>query len=149
VPDLALFPRRYPTAGSMVSRAGVAQRTSMLAICLGACAVRAGLLRSMIPLVPRLHRIALARAGRGSRDSAMQVQVRGVDAAARRLTRTWTLLAGSDHGPCIPCFPAVALARKLLRGEVSTRGAMPCMGLLDLQEILAVGHGLQLEVVES
>src|SRR5690606_2709935 len=82
-PDLALFPRRYPTAGSMVSRAGVAQRTSMLAICLGACAVRAGLLRSMIPLVPRLHRIALARAGRGSRDSAMQVQVRGVDAAAR------------------------------------------------------------------
>lgn len=149
VPDLALFPRRYPTAGSVVFRAGVAQRTSMLAIWLGACTVRAGLLRSMVPLVPRLHRIALARARRGSRDSAMQVQVCGVDAAARRLTRTWTLLAGSDHGPYIPCFPAVALARKLLRGEVSTRGAMPCMGLLDLQEILAVGHGLQLEVVES
>ena len=29
-------------------------------------------------------------------------------------------------------LPAIALARKLLRGEVCTRGAMPCMGLLTI-----------------
>ena len=72
------------------------------------------------------------------------VTVRGLDAKSQSLSRTWWLLADNDHGPQIPCFPAIALARKLLRGEVSARGAMPCMGLLTVEEILDVGRGLDL-----
>jgi hypothetical protein len=48
--------------------------------------------------------------------------------------------------PQVPCLPAIALARKLLRGEVRVRGAMPCMGLLSVEEILAVGHDLDLKM---
>lgn len=149
VPDLELFPRRYPGVRSVRFRAGVAQASSMLAIWMGARAVRAGLVRSLVPLVPRLHRLALWRARRGSRHSAMCVVVRGRDAASRPLSRTWTLLAADDHGPHIPCFPAIALARKLLRGDIRARGAMPCMGLLDEHEILEEGRGLSLTTMDA
>jgi hypothetical protein len=49
----------------------------------------------------------------------------------------------------VPCFPAIALARKLLRGEIRERGASPCMGLLTVEEILAVGNGLDLRTLEE
>jgi len=74
----------------------------------------------------------------------MRVTVRGLDAQSRSLSKTWWLLAARDHGPNVPCFPAIALARRLLRGEVEVRGAMPCMGLLTVDEILAGGSGLEL-----
>jgi len=75
----------------------------------------------------------------------MHVTLRGLDQESRPISRTWWLLAHNNHGPQVPCFPVIALARKLLRGEVRTRGAMPCMGLLTIDEILAVGRGLDLE----
>ena len=58
-------------------------------------------------------------------------------------------MADNNHGPQVPCFPAIALARKLLRGEVDARGAMPCMGLLTVEEILAVGSGLDLQTMQA
>jgi len=74
----------------------------------------------------------------------MHVTVKGLDAQSRPLSRTWWLLAAKDHGPHVPCFPAIVLARKLLRGQVEVRGAMPCMGLLTVDDILAAGSGLAL-----
>ena len=103
-------------------------------------------MQSLSPHVPRLHRMALAIERFGSKSSAMHVTVRGLDQQSQPLSRTWWLVAGNNHGPQVPCFPAIALARKLLRGEVVARGAMPCVGLLTLDEILAVGNGLDLAV---
>lgn len=111
--------------------------------------VRAGLMKSLLPYVPRLRRAALAIEPFGSKCSGMHVTVQGLDEQSQRISRTWWLLAGSNHGPQVPCFPAIALARKLLRGEVRTRGAMPCMGLLTLDDILAVGSGLDLRTLEE
>ena len=91
--------------------------------------------------------MALAVERFGSKASAMHVTVRGLDKQSQPISRTWWLLADNNHGPHVPCFPAIALARKLLRGEVSARGAMPCMGLLTLEEILAVGGDLELRTV--
>ena len=79
----------------------------------------------------------------------MRVVLHGRDSASRPLSRSWTLMAADDHGPHIPCFPAIALARKLLRGEICARGAMPCMGLLDEREILDEGRGLSLATTEE
>jgi hypothetical protein len=79
----------------------------------------------------------------------MHVTVRGLDRNGRPAEHNWSLVAEQDHGPFTPCFPAIALARKILRNDVTTRGAMPCMGLLTVEEILDVGRGLSLRVVES
>jgi hypothetical protein len=74
----------------------------------------------------------------------MHVTLQGLDAKSQPISRTWYLVAGNNHGPQVPCFPAIALARKLLHGEVRARGAMPCVGLLSVDEILAVGRDLDL-----
>lgn len=144
VPDLELFPLRYPSANTVAFRAGIAMAASMFVTSAASWLVRAGLLASMTPFVPMLHRSALALERFGSKSSGMHVTVQGRDLQSRPISRTWWLLAANNHGPHVPCFPAIALARKLLRGEVETRGAMPCMGLLSVDEILAVGRGLEL-----
>ena len=144
VPDLDLFPQRYAPVRTVVFRAGAGMTIGMLSTWAASWLVRAGLLSSLVSYVPMLHKTALAVERFGSKSSAMHVTVRGLDAQSRSISRTWWLLAGNDHGPQIPCFPAIALARKLLRGEVTVRGAVPCMGLLSVDEILDVGRGLDL-----
>jgi saccharopine dehydrogenase-like NADP-dependent oxidoreductase len=149
VPDLQLFPQRYATLERVTFRAGVGPKYSMLGLWIGSWLVRAGILRTLVPYVPRLHRTALALAPFGSRCSAMHVTIRGLDHNNVARSRSWYLIAENDHGPDIPCFPAIALARKILRGEIHSPGAMPCMGLLTLDEILGVGRDLYLRTEES
>ena len=147
VPDLDLFPERYRPVRTVQFRAGVGPATSMFGLWLASWLVRAGVLPSLKSWVPALHRTASALARFGSKCSAMHVTVRGVGLNGEPAVRNWFLLADQDHGPFIPCFPAIALARKLLRDEVSARGAMPCMGLLTVDDIISVGEGLDLRVV--
>jgi len=144
VPDLELFPLRYAGVRTVTFHAGVGYATTTLATWLLSWLVRAGLIRSLAPWSATLHALATRMARGGTRWSAMHVELRGLDHAGKPLQRDWTLLAGSDHGPQIPCLPAIALARKLLRGEIAARGAMPCLGLLELDEILGAIPGLDL-----
>ncbi|HXS90578.1 MAG TPA: saccharopine dehydrogenase NADP-binding domain-containing protein [Steroidobacteraceae bacterium] len=144
VPDLELFPQRYAPVRTVIFRAGVSMKVGMLATWGASWLVRAGLLSSLVRHVPGLRNTALLLERFGSRASAMHVTLRGLDAESQPISRTWWLLADNDHGPQVPCFAAIALAQKLLRGEVRARGAMPCMGLLTVDEILAVGRGLDL-----
>lgn len=148
VPDLDLFPKRY-SARTVHFHAGTASKFQMAAIWLAAYLIRFRLLRSLDSLVPRMHRIASKLAQRGSKSSAMHVTVKGLDHGNSPLVRTWYLLAQQDHGPFIPTFPSIALTRKLLRGDIAQRGAIPCVGLLSVEEILAVGSGLDLRTFEE
>ena len=113
VPDLELFPQRYAPVRTVVFRAGVAITLGMFSTWGASWLVRAGMMSSLLPHVPRLRNTALAVERFGSRSSAMHVTLRGLDASSQSLARTWWLLADNDHGPQIPCFPAIALARKL------------------------------------
>lgn len=144
VPDLDLFPERYAPVRSVVFRAGIGFAMSTLAVWAASWLVRARLMETLAAHVPIMHRAAGVLEPYGTKWSAMHVTLRGAGLDARPLSRTWLLQAGSDHGPNIPCFPAIALARKLLRGEVTQRGAVPCMGLLSVDEILQAIPGLDL-----
>lgn len=147
VPDLDLFPKRYAPVRSVQFRAGVGPATNMIGLWLASWLVRMGWISSLASWVPVLHRVASALARFGSKCSAMHVTVRGLDLNGEAAMRNWFLLADQDHGPFIPCFPAIALARKMLRDEISVRGALPCMGLLTVNDIISVGDGLDLRVV--
>lgn len=147
VPDLDLFPERYRPVRSVQFRAGVGPAINMMGLWLASWLVRMGLISSLSGWVPALHRTASALARYGSKCSAMHVTVRGIALNGEPAVRNWFLLADQDHGPFIPCFPAIALARKMLRDEISVRGAMPCMGLLTVDDIISVGDGLDLRVV--
>jgi hypothetical protein len=148
VPDLALFPQRYPDVRSFVFRAGVGFGFTTLAVWLLSWCIRAKLLRDLARYSGFLHRTAQRIAPFGSKWSAMRVVLKGEDESKRPQQLTWILVAGNDHGPHIPTFPAIALTRKLIRGEIAARGAMPCMGLLSVEEILAPGQDLDIQVTE-
>jgi hypothetical protein len=144
-----LFPTRYPSAQSIVFRAGVGFASTTIAVWLLSWLVRAGLIRNLASWANALHSLARWIEPLGSKWSAMYVRVHGIDNRHEPLQKTWTLLAGDDHGPNIPCFPAIALTRKLLRNHLAARGATPCMGLLSVDEILNAMPNLNLQVIES
>ena len=59
----------------------------------------------------------------------------------------WHLTADDNHGPEIPCMAAILLVQKLLRGEIATRGAFPCMGFLTLADFEAEFKRWQIRTV--
>ena len=77
----------------------------------------------------------------GSDTGGMHIRLRGTGHDGRAATIDWHLLARRGHGPEIPCIPAIVLARKLAAGNLTARGAMPCMGLMTLADFAeAVAH---------
>ncbi|WP_152224024.1 saccharopine dehydrogenase family protein [Pseudomonas sp. SCB32] len=144
VPDLELFPQRYPGVREVRFSAGLGLRITQLGTWGLSWLVRARLLKNAAALSNGLHRLAVAMQPLGDGRSGMFVQVKGADEAGNALTLCWELIALDDHGPNIPCMAAVALARKLAAGRLDQRGAMPCVGLISVEDYLAELEGLKI-----
>jgi hypothetical protein len=136
VPDLVLFPQRYPGVRSVRFGAGVGLAGVQWAFWLLSWLVRAGLVHDAPALLPLLARGARLLEPLGSGCSAMFVTLRGVDAAGGARERRWELRASDEHGAMIPCMASIAIARKLQRGDLAQAGAVPCVGLVTLSEYL-------------
>ena len=141
VPDLALFPQRYPGLDTVTFHAGFAGAPGHLFVWAAAQLVRLGLLRSLLPLVRPLHAISQWVEPLVSDKGAMFVTLQGTGLDGLPLTLTWQLLAAQNHGPHIPCGASIALANRLASassgGAQLPRGAMPCVGLLTVENYLA------------
>ena len=153
VPDLALFPQRYPGLDTVTFHAGFAGAPGHLFVWAAAQLVRLGLLRSLLPLVRPLHAISQWVEPLVSDKGAMFVTLQGTGLDGLPLTLTWQLLAAQNHGPHIPCGAAIALAHRLA-GAASDdaplpRGAMPCVGLLTVEAYLAALHGYDVTEVPA
>jgi hypothetical protein len=146
VPDLAILPLRHPSVRCVRFGAGVELAVSHWGLWLLSWGVRAGLIGSARDCEVVLARVASRLRRFGSGRSAMFVKIRGRDAHGREVAREWELLAHEGHGVNIPCMAAVRLARKLAKGEVNVRGAMPCVGLLALDEYLDELRDLRITV---
>jgi hypothetical protein len=149
IPDLDLFPARYPGLQEMRFCAGHEIALLHFGTWLLSWGVR-------LRLLPRLDRWgnALLRAsflfdplGSGRSGFHMTIEGRGHDGAAQ-VRREW-LIARSGHGPNIPCMPAILLTRRLAHGEALSPGARPCLDLIDLQEYLAALEGLDIEAIRA
>lgn len=136
VPDLDLFPRRYPELRALRFRAGLELRSLHFGLWLLSWLVRARLLRGLDRRAHLLKSMSEWFPASGSDAGAMHVDLRGVGIDGKRLRVVWQLLAKQGDGPQIPATAAVLLARKLARGQLSARGAMPCIGLFTLQEFI-------------
>lgn len=149
VPDLELLPQRYPGVETVAFHAGLGYASTTLATAMLAWLVRLRLVSSLVPYAGLLHGMASLLEPFGTRWSGMHVHLEGEDKDGRPQARNWFLLAGNNQGPQIPCAPSVALVKKYLRGGLDARGAMPCMGLLGVDEILNAIPGLDLQVIED
>jgi hypothetical protein len=134
VPDLELLPARYPCVQTVLFHAALELGVQHVALW---CA--AGLRRAGVPLpieswAGPLDRVASWLDAFGSERGGMLVSVTGEKVDGGKARIEWHLVAEANHGPEIPCMAAILLARKLSRGEISERGAHPCMGFLTLPD---------------
>jgi saccharopine dehydrogenase-like NADP-dependent oxidoreductase len=135
VPDLALFAPRYAGVQTVEFRAALELKSQHAALWLAAALRRVGLPLNLTRHAGWLNRVSNQLLDRfGSPHGGMQVRVTGTHPNGARGAATWTLIAPGGDGPEIPCMAALLLARQLARGTLTARGAMPCMGLLTLDD---------------
>jgi hypothetical protein len=135
-PDLDLV-QRFPSVRSAIFRAGVELSFLHSGLMMLGVLVRAGLMKSLVSLAEPLRDATMLFSGFGSDCGGMTVDVDGIYADGTRLHVTWTLIAESGDGPKIPTLPALLIVRKLLQGQLAQRGAMACVGVLDLATLEA------------
>ena len=149
VPDLSLIPSRYPSVQTATFHAGFASDIGHLVVWSLSGLVRLGLVRSVVPFASILNRISTWIEPTVSDTGAMFVAMEGQGPDDRLLQKTWNLLAGNNDGPSIPCGAAVALTKKLAEATPFPKGAMPCIGLISVDEYLASLRYLDItEIVE-
>lgn len=136
IPDLQLFPARYPGLRTLEFRAGTELSALHLGLWLLSWPVRWRVVKSLDPLVAPLLRMAKKFDIFGTDRSAFYMTMIGKDSQDERLILRFELTARQGHGLNIPATPAALLARKLASGENLTPGATACVSLLKLEEIL-------------
>jgi hypothetical protein len=149
VPDLALFPARYPTLRNIRFAAGHELKLLHFGTWALSGLVRIGLIPSLTPHAETLLRLAAKfdRFGTGRSGFHMTLTGTGQDGTSRG--RRFYLIARSGHGPNIPCTPAILLAQRLARNEIPQRGAMPCLDLIDLDAYLAALKHLDITAIQD
>ncbi len=142
VPDLALFPQHYRVRERVLFHAGLELSLLHLGLWLLSWPVRWRWLRSLMPATGAIVWCADLLRAFGTDRGGMAVDVAGRLAGGRAIIRRGRRIADAGDGPWVPTLGAVALARGLARGAIPERGACPCVGLLVLDDILAVAQGL-------
>ena len=85
----------------------------------------------------------------GSGRSGFYMILTGTGHDGKPKQRRFMIIARSEHGPYIPCMPAILLARRLAKGEVRQCGASPCVDLIDLDTYLTALEGLDISVIRD
>ena len=134
VPDLELFPKRYPGIHTMEFRASLEIGAQQFALWLAALLRRRGVSLPIERWAKPLGRIASWMNAFGGDLGGMLVSLTGRRPDGSRARIEWHLTADAQDGPEIPCMAAILLARKLAQGGIAQQGAFPCMGFLALPE---------------
>lgn len=149
VPDVELFPARYPGVRTVRFSAGLEVGVFQLSLWLLAGAVRAGVLHRPERLAGLLMAMKRRLRFLGSDSGGLFVVLSGVDRDGTPMQRAIHLIARLNQGPYVPVIASVVLARKLVHGNIAQRGAMPCMGLFTLDEFNAEVANLAITIVSS
>lgn len=147
IPDLTLFPERYPTLRSMRFCAGHELKTLHIGTRMLGVLVRLGVIGSLSNHAGSLLKLAFAFDRFGSGQSGFHMFMSGLGNDGNPLERRFSIVARSGHGPYIPCMPAILLARRLATDKIIRRGAMPCVDLIDLDSYLGALAGLDIEII--
>lgn len=149
VPDLDLFPQRYPTVQRVGFQAGLELAWLHWVMVAMAWWAKMGLIRNWAKYSKGILALSKLTLFLGSDKGGMRVQLRGLDLAGQAQTRVWYLSALAGIGPIIPAIASIILAKKLLLGQISQAGAMPCLGLFTLAEFEAEVTGLPIYFAEA
>lgn len=134
VPDLSILQDYLPNTQTVTFHAALEARWEQLALWGMGWLARFGLVTNWAKLVPLFNYISEKLIRLGSDKGGMSIHFSGIGKDGAPKVVKWFLTACDNHGPEIPCTPAIILARKLAQDEISTRGALPCLGLISLED---------------
>ena len=137
VPDLELLPAYVEGVDTVTFHAALESTLEQITLWNMGWITRAGMIKTWDGFVPMFQKISDRLIGFGSQVGGMHLEVSGSNNDGAPFSLTWNLVARQNHGPEIPCSPALILARKLLADQISTRGAMPCLGMFSLSDLAA------------
>ncbi len=136
IPDLDIFPKRYPNLRTIRFYAGLELPLLHIGLWGLSWLVRLGIISPLNKRAAFLLKISFLFDRFGTDQSAFYMRMNGSDKQGNKKELQFDLTAKSGDGPFIPCMPAILLAKKLAKGEMTETGAMPCVGLISLDEYL-------------
>lgn len=136
VPDLDLFPARYPELRDLEFVAGHEVKLLHIGTWLLSWIVRLGFVKSLSRHAGGLLKLSFLFDPLGSDKSGFHMFLRGIDHDGRPAEIRIFMITRQVHGPNIPCLPAIILARRIAAGTSVPPGAKPCIDLIDLDELL-------------
>ena len=149
IPDLGLFPGRYPSLRTLRFGAGHEIKLLHLGTWLLSWGVRVGILPPLGAYSGRLLNWSFLFDALGSSRSGFHMYLRGKGRDGRERTERFYIIARQGHGPFIPCMPAIILAKRLARGDLTERGAQPCLDLIGLEEFLTTLEPFDVSIIRD
>ena len=149
IPDLALFPGRYPELRDLSFVAGHEVKLLHIGTWLLSWVVRCGMVRSLSPYAERLLKLSFLFDPLGSDKSGFHMFLSGAGANGERAEIRIFMIARQVHGPYIPCVPAILLAKRIAAGEAIEAGARPCLDLVTLDQIMSAIAPLDISTIAT
>ncbi|MBO6506103.1 MAG: saccharopine dehydrogenase NADP-binding domain-containing protein [Kordiimonadaceae bacterium] len=149
VPDLSLFPERYPSLRSIRFYAGVELAVQQWGVWILSWLVRAGMVKDLSSWANPLLKTSFLFDRLGGDESGIFMTLNGRGEHDTPKSVTFELVARSGHGPLIPCMPAIVLAKRLAAGKELKAGAYPCVGLISLDQYLDALKNLDIHWTEG
>lgn len=149
IPDLELFPARYPELRELRFSAGHEVKLLHFGTWMLSWAVRLRMVRSLTPYAERLLNLSFLFDPLGSDKSGFHMFLSGTDHDGRPMTVRIFMVARQVHGPNIPCMPAIILAKRIAADESIEPGARPCLDLIGLDELLGSIQHLDITTMAS
>jgi hypothetical protein len=147
IPDLEIFPGRYPDLHDLEFVAGHEVKLLHVGTWLLSWIVRSGFVRSLSPYAPKLLKLSFLFDPLGSDKSGFHMFLRGINHEGLPAEVRIFMVARQVHGPNIPCFPAILLTRRIAAGQPPAPGARPCLDLIGLEELLGSMEHLDMTTV--
>lgn len=134
VPDLELFPARYPFVKRVNFQAGLELPLLHWGMVFMAWLAKYKLVPNWSPLVKPIVKASNWFINFGTDIGGMRIKITGIDHQQKSLELVWQLTATHGVGPYIPTLSAIILAEHLISGNTFEPGAMPCLGLYKLED---------------
>ena len=134
IPDLELLPERYHGIKTVNFQAGLELPFLHLGMVFMALLAKIGLVKDWSVLTRLIFNSSEIFKSLGTDTGGMQINLKGLDKNEKSKSVKWVLVAEKGVGPYIPTLSAIIIAKKLIAGEIDTRGASPCLGMYTLQE---------------
>jgi hypothetical protein len=134
IPDLELFPKRYPSVQSVKFQAGLELPLLHIGMVGMAAISRFKLIKNWAKWTPLIYRSSGWFKNFGTDIGGMLIRLNGEAPDGKPLALRWTLTAENGIGPYIPTLSAIILAKKMIAGEITQAGATPCLGMYSLAE---------------